>query len=145
MDKDIIILSEKLTHYLNGIGVSSMSFNANFQYLKSKTDKKLSIFERDENGDVIGAILVCEDYLISKKENSGKGIEGVLFFIDEDKRGTGLDKKMLNQLIPRLKTLGYTYLSAMVMSGLKTHNYWKRFGFVLYSDTPSMKIYYKEI
>jgi GNAT superfamily N-acetyltransferase len=113
--------------------------------LKSKTDKKLSIFERDENGDVIGAILVCEDYLISKKENSGKGIEGVLFFIDEDKRGTGLDKKMLNQLIPRLKTLGYTYLSAMVMSGLKTHNYWKRFGFVLYSDTPSMKIYYKEI
>jgi hypothetical protein len=67
-------------------------------------------------------------------------VNGHSFVIDERLRGTNLDKKMLYHNIKFLSD-NYDLIWIGVERDLKTHDYWKRLGFVEVFEIPEAVFY----
>ena len=103
-------------------------------------DESVKLIDR-KTKEIYGLLIFCE-YPISigspimfKERNLGlfldrfKQLNGHSFVIDERLRGCGVDKQMLyfnNEFIKEQ----YDILWIAVENSLRTHNYWKRLGFI---------------
>lgn len=72
-----------------------------------------------------------------------KQLNGIAFILDERLRGCYLDKKMLYYNMEYIKKFDIAWCG--VEPSLKTHNYWKRLGFIEVFEDPIAKFYAKFI
>ena len=122
-------------------GLSSTS-EAAFQLLNSnaKLNESVKIVDK-ENGDIYGLLIFCQypiqigspiklinENLSMLLENFSQ-LNGHSFVIDERLRNCGLDKKMLLFNTQFIKD-NYDFLWIGVENTLRSHNYWKRLGFI---------------
>lgn len=114
-------------------------------------DESIKLVDK-ENGDIYGLLMFCENPIkvgspISFLENglteyldAYTQVNGHSFIIDERLRGTHLDKKMLWHNIKFLSE-NYDLIWIGVERDLKTHEYWKRLGFVKVFEIPEAIFY----
>ena len=114
-------------------------------------DESVKLVDR-KTGDIYGLLMFCEypisigspihqvDDDIDRFLNQFKQINGHSFIIDSRLRGTGLDRKMLFYNIDFLRK-NYDMIWIGVESSLRSHNYWKRHGFVDIFSIPEATFY----
>jgi len=105
-----------------------------------------------ETGEIYGLLMFCEypvsvgTPLLQINENLAKFLDefkqvnGHSFVIDERLRGIGFDKKMLFHNI-KFFAKNYDFIWCGVEYSLKSHNYWKKLGFIEIFDIPEATFY----
>ena len=118
---------------------------------RARLDESVKLVDR-ETGEIYGLLIFCEYPIkygspilhfekgIADFLDNFTQINGHSFIIDERLRGTGLDRKMLMFNSEFLKN-NYDMIWAAVEVDLKTHNYWKRLGFVELFRIPEAVFY----
>ena len=118
---------------------------------RARLDESVKLVDR-ETGEIYGLLIFCEypikygsPILHFEKEiaeflDNFAQINGHSFIIDERLRGTGLDRKMLMFNGEFLRD-NYDMIWAAVEVDLKTHDYWKRLGFVELFRIPEAVFY----
>lgn len=127
---------------------------AEFQLRSSKININNSIKLIDSRDKVIyGLLVLCDfpiqvgtpiqsqDSLAAYALNDIKQINGFLFVIDQRLRGCGFDKKMIEFAMDFIKNYDICWIA--VDNDLKSHNYWKRFGFTEILNIDEAKFYVK--
>ena len=118
---------------------------------RARLDESVKLVDK-ETGDIYGLLIFCEYPIkygspilhfekgIAEFLDNFTQVNGHSFVIDERLRGTGLDRKMLTF---NGKFLGENYdmIWAAVEVDLKTHDYWKRLGFVELFRIPEAVFY----
>ena len=105
-----------------------------------------------ESGEIYGLLIFCEypikfgspisflEKELSQYLDRFVQVNGHSFIIDERLRGTNLDKQMLYFNIKFLRD-NYDFIWMGVERDLKTHDYWKRLGFVDIFEIPEAVFY----
>lgn len=137
---------------LSCFNISSQDFL--YQTFTINVNYDVSVIEHDDNGNIIG-ILIFGDFNIldgspitnidiNKAFNLSKkrGINGYMFYINDEYRGTGLDRKMLKYAYDKIIRSGYDYIWVGVAKELRTHNYWLKKGFVKLFDFVDKATFY---
>jgi hypothetical protein len=105
-----------------------------------------------ESGEIYGLLIFCEypiklgspisflEKELSEYLDRYAQVNGHSFIIDERLRGTNLDKQMLYFNIKFLRD-NYDFIWMGVERDLKTHDYWKRLGFVDIFEIPEAVFY----
>ena len=88
----------------------------------------------------IGSPIKHVDEVVDKFLSEFKGVNGHSFIIDEEYRDGKVDKEMLLFNLEYLAT-NYDFIWCGVDSNFKTHNYWKRLGFVELLSIPEATFY----
>jgi hypothetical protein len=114
-------------------------------------DESIKLVDK-ENGDIYGLLMFCENPIkvgspisflesgLTEYLDAYTQVNGHSFIIDERLRGTHLDKKMLWHNIKFLSE-NYDLIWIGVERDLKTHEYWKRLGFVKVFEIPEAIFY----
>jgi hypothetical protein len=114
-------------------------------------DESIKLVDK-ENGDIYGLLMFCENPIkvgspisflesgLTEYLDAYTQVNGHSFIIDERLRGTHLDKKMLWHNIKFLSE-NYDLIWIGVERDLKTHEYWKRLGFVEVFEIPEAIFY----
>ena len=114
-------------------------------------DESIKLVDK-ENGDIYGLLMFCENPIkvgspisflesgLTEYLDAYTQVNGHSFIIDERLRGTHLDKKMLWHNIKVLSD-NYDLIWIGVERDLKTHEYWKRLGFVKVFEIPEAIFY----
>ena len=114
-------------------------------------DESIKLVDK-ENGDIYGLLMFCENPIkvgspisfiesgLTEYLDSFTQVNGHSFIIDERLRGTTLDKKMLYFNLKFLSE-NYDMIWIGVERDLKTHEYWKRLGFVKVFEIPEAVFY----
>ena len=76
----------------------------------------------------IGSPIMSNNYELGNFLKKYSQINGYAFIIDERLRGTSLDKRML--LFNNVFLSNYDFIWCAVEKSLKSHNYWKKLGFI---------------
>ena len=137
-EKDFEQICELISNEFNLSGPDE----ARFQLLSSHVliDESVKLCDKD-TGEIYGILMFCDfpigigspiqvvkpyihDFLKQFKQ-----VNGHSFIIDKKLRGTNLDKQMLDHNLDYL-TEHYDFIWCGVGKDLKTHDYWKRMGFV---------------
>lgn len=113
-----------------------------FQMINSRVLYNESVKLVDNETNEIYGLLIFTEYNINQGspiEHMEKGlseylkqfkqVNGHSFIIDERLRGCGFDRKMIN-FNRKFLTDNYDFLWAAVEKDLRTHQYWKRLGFI---------------
>ncbi len=116
-------------------------YEAFFQIVNSKMDLENSVKAIDKRDGKIYGLLMFAHYDVMDGSPlrmlnptfctylaQYSQINGHSFIIDERLRGTGLDKKMLYYNSEYLKQSDFVWCG--VEASLKSHNYWKKLGFI---------------
>lgn len=127
---------------------------ANFQLHTTNVDLDNSVKVIDKrNGDIYGLLILCRfnitkgSPILQLKPIIGTilgqydNVNGHSFIIDQRLRGIGIDKQMLNHCKGFVSQFKFIWCG--VESSLKSHNYWKRLGFVECLDIGEAKFYIK--
>ena len=104
------------------------------------------------NGDIYGLLTFCEYPVqegspilsinpdVAEYLSKFKQINGHSFIIDERLRGCNFDKKMIVNQLDFLMD-NYDLIWCAVEKDLKSHNYWKKFGFIELLKIPEATFY----
>ena len=118
---------------------------------RARLDESVKLVDK-ETGEIYGLLIFCEYPIkcgspilhfekgIAEFLDNFTQINGHSFVIDERLRGTGLDRKMLMFNSKFLKE-NYDMIWAAVEIDLKTHDYWKRLGFIELFRIPEAVFY----
>lgn len=118
---------------------------------RARLDESVKLVDK-ETGEIYGLLIFCEYPIkygspilhfekgIAEFLDNFTQINGHSFIIDERLRGTGLDRKMLMFNGEFLRD-NYDMIWAAVEVDLKTHDYWKRLGFVELFRIPEAVFY----
>ena len=118
---------------------------------RARLDESVKLVDR-ETGDIYGLLIFCEypiklgspisflEKELSEYLDRYVQVNGHSFIIDERLRGTNLDKQMLYFNIKFLRD-NYDFIWMGVERDLKTHDYWKRLGFVDIFEIPEAVFY----
>ena len=114
-------------------------------------DESIKLVDRETN-DIYGLLMFCEFPIrngspilffesgLTQYLDDFIQVNGHSFIIDERLRGTNLDKKMLYFNINFLAD-NYDFIWIGVERDLKTHEYWKRLGFIEVFEIPEAVFY----
>jgi hypothetical protein len=114
-------------------------------------DESIKLVDK-ETGEIYGLLMFCEypvsvgTPLLQINENLAKFLDefkqvnGHSFVIDERLRGIGFDRKMLFHNI-KFFAKNYDFIWCGVEYSLKSHNYWKKLGFIEIFDIPEATFY----
>lgn len=126
------------------------------QFLFSKVDLQNSVKVIDKrNGEIYGLLMFCNynitvgtpilhlNPLLGKLLQPFNQLNGHSFVLDERLRGFGVDRKMLNYNKEYVNQ--HKFIWCAVENSLKSHNYWKKLGFVEVLDNNEAKFYIKSL
>ena len=126
------------------------------QFLFSQVDLCNSVKAIDKrSGEIYGVLIFCNynitvgtpilhtNPLLGKLLQPFKQINGHSFVLDERLRGLGIDKKMLEYNAEYINQ--HKFIWCAVENSLKSHNYWKRLGFVEVLSNTEAKFYIKSL
>jgi hypothetical protein len=114
-------------------------------------DESIKLVDK-ETDEIYGLLMFCEypvsvgTPLLQINENLAKFLDefkqvnGHSFVIDERLRGIGFDKKMLFHNI-KFFAKNYDFIWCGVEYSLKSHQYWKKLGFIEIFDIPEATFY----
>ena len=114
-------------------------------------DESIKLVDKG-TGEIYGLLMFCEypvsvgTPLLQINENLAKFLDefkqvnGHSFVIDERLRGIGFDRKMLFHNI-KFFAKNYDFIWCGVEYSLKSHNYWKKLGFIEIFDIPEATFY----
>lgn len=126
------------------------------QFLFSQVDLNNSVKVIDKrNGEIYGLLMLCNynitvgtpilhiNPILGKLLQPFKQINGHSFVLDERLRGLGIDKKMLEHNKDFINQ--HKFIWCAVENSLKSHNYWKKLGFVEALENNEAKFYIKSL
>lgn len=146
-DKDDIvkILTNCFDLTPNEVNFQMNTINVDFENSVKVVDKR--------NNDIYGLLILCHFNIINGSPilnympitgnilGKCKHINGHSFILDKRLRGMNIDKQMLQHC--QNFTSQFKFIWCGVENDLKSHNYWKRLGFVECLDIGDAKFYIK--